>query len=344
MSSLGQNLKANNPTESKEDEILDSTLRPRKWDEYIGQEKIKKNIRIIIEAAKKRKEAPEHILLYGNSGLGKTSLAYLIGREIGADVRISAGPSIEKPGDLAALLTNLSERDILFIDECHRLNKVCEEILYPAMEDYKLHLVLGKGPMARTMDLDLPRFTIIGATTHLGMLSAPLRNRFGAIFQLDFYKVEEIMKIIFRSARILNIKIEEEAAELIARSSRLTPRVANRLLKRVRDFAQVEGREVITKEIVQKTFDFLEIDEIGLEQGDRKIIETIITKFNGGPVGLKTLAAATSEEESTILDIYEPYLLQIGFIERTIKGRCATPLAYKHLGFKIKSSQKKLLS
>lgn len=320
----------------KEDEILDLTLRPGSWNEYIGQEKIKSNVHIIVEAAKKRNEAPEHMLFYGASGLGKTTLAHLIAKEANANIRITSGPAIEKAGDLAAILTNLSEHDILFIDEIHRLNKICEEIIYPAMEDYKLNLVLGKGPMARIMEMDLPKFTLIGATTRLGMLSSPLRNRFGATFQMSFYLKDEIKKIIIRSAKILNIEIDEEAADLIAQCSRLTPRVANRLLKRVRDYAQVKGEGLISAEIAKKALGFLEIDKIGLESGDRRILEAIINKFNGGPVGLGTLAAATSEEEETIVDVYEPYLMQMGFIERTSRGRMATKEAYDYFGIKNK--------
>jgi Holliday junction DNA helicase RuvB len=324
--------------ENKEDDkVLDLTLRPQTWSDYIGQEKVKNNVRIITEAAKKRNEAPEHILLYGSSGLGKTSLAYLIAKEAGANIRTTSGPAIEKAGDLAAILTNLCEKDILFIDEIHRLNKFTEEIIYPAMEDYKLHLILGKGPMAKTMELELPHFTIIGATTQLGAISSPLRNRFGATFQLDFYKPEDIEKIIERSANILGVKIEKGAVETIARCSRMTPRVSNRLLKRVRDFSQIEGEKIITEKTAKTALRYLEIDEMGLESGDRKIIEAIISKFSGGPVGLNTLAAITSEEENTILDIYEPYLMQIGFIERTPRGRTATKLAYEH--FKIKDNR-----
>jgi len=328
---------------TKEDKTLDLTLRPKNWESYIGQEKVKKNIQIIIEAAKNRGQTPEHLLFYGNSGLGKTTLANLVAKKIGSDIRIISGPAIEKAGDLAAILTNLSEKNILFIDECHRINKVCEEYLYSAMEDYKLNLILGRGPMARTMELKLPHFTLIGATTRLGLLSSPLRNRFGAIFQLNFYKTEDIKKIIERSSQLLNIKIDSEAVEIIAQCSRFTPRVANRLLKRVRDFAQVEGKGIITKEITKKSLDFLGIDKIGLETEDKKILETIIKKFNGGPVGLQALAAAASEEEDTILDIYEPYLMQLGFIERTPKGRMATKSAYQHLGIKFKNSQKSLI-
>ncbi|MDD2732035.1 MAG: Holliday junction branch migration DNA helicase RuvB [Candidatus Pacebacteria bacterium] len=328
---------------TEEEKNLDLALRPKNWDSYIGQDKIKRNIKIIIEAAKKRNEAPEHLLFYGNSGLGKTSLAHLIAKETGSNIRVTSGPVIEKAGDLAAILTNLSEKDILFIDELHRLNKLCEEIIYPAMEDYKLNIVLGKGPMARTMELKLPHFTIIGATTRLGLISAPLRNRFGATFQLSFYQKEDIEKIIINSSRILNIKIEPEAVKIIARRSRLTPRAANRLLKRVRDFAQVEGQGIITAPNAEKALTQLEIDQMGLESGDRKILEAIIDKFQGGPVGLQTLAAATSEEEGTILDIYEPYLMQIGFIERTPRGRMATKYAYEHFGIKYKGPQNSLI-
>lgn len=315
----------------EEDRILDNTLRPSSWEEYIGQEKIKKNIRIIIEAAKKRGEKScEHILLYGSSGIGKTSLAYLIAKELGKKIKIIAGPSVEKPADLVSILTNLTPGDVLFIDEIHRLSKVVEEYLYPALEERRLNLILGKGPMAKTVELDLPPFTLIGATTRIALLSAPLRNRFGAIFQLNFYTIEEIKKILERSAKILNMRIEREALEEIAKRSRFTPRVANRLLKRVRDFSQVKGFDLVTKDVTEKALSLLEIDEMGLEPGDRKILSAIIEKFNGGPVGIQSLSAATSEEIDTILEIYEPYLLQIGFIERTPRGRIATSLAYKH--------------
>jgi len=334
------------PTSSKlteEDKTLDLTLRPKTWEDYIGQEKVKKNIQIIIEAAKKRAEPIEHLLFYGGSGLGKTSLSYLVAKELGANIRVIAGPVIEKVGDLAAILTNLSEGDVLFCDELHRLNKLIEEFLYPALEDFKLNLILGKGPMARTMELKLPRFTLIGATTRLALLSSPLRNRFGATFQLNFYKEEDIEKIIQRSSGLLAIKTEPEAFKTIAKCSRFTPRVANRLLKRVRDFAQVEGKGIITEKIAKKALKFLEVDQLGLEVGDRKILEVIIKKFRGGPVGLQALSAAASEEEDTILDVYEPYLMQLGFIERTPRGRIATKIAYQHLGIKIKSSQKLLI-
>jgi len=331
-----------NPEEKKEDQELDTTLRPKTWNEYIGQEKIKENLRIIIEAARKRGEPTEHLLIYGGPGLGKTSLAYIIAREMGTKIKTTSGPAVERAGDLASILTNLSAGDILFIDECHRLNSIVEEMLYPAMEDFKLNLILGRGPMAKTMELKLPRFTLIGATTRMALLTSPLRSRFGATFRLDFYQIEDIEKIIKRSAELLNVQIEPEAINLIAKSSRFTPRVANRLLKRVRDFAQVEGKGVITYDIAKKALELLEIDDLGLEPADRRILEVIITKFNGGPVGLQAMASASSEEEDTILDIYEPYLMQIGFIERTPKGRVVTPHAYKHLKIKHKGNQKPL--
>ncbi len=327
------------PKPTQEDRNLDLTLRPQAWEEYIGQEKIKRNLKVIIDAAKKRGEPAEHLLFYGGSGLGKTTLSYLVAKEMGANIRVTSGPAIERVGDLAAILTNLSEGDVLFIDECHRINKLCGDYLYPAMEDFRLHIIIGKGPMARTMDLDLPRFTLVGATTRLALISAPLRNRFGATFQLNFYEEEDIEKIVQRSSQILGVEIEPEATKIIAKRSRFTPRVANRLLKRIRDFAQVEGKGVITKNLAQKALDFLEVDEMGLEPGDRKILEIVIKKFEGGPVGLQTLAAATSEEEDTILDIYEPYLMQLGFIERTPKGRLATRSAYQHLGMKYRGTQ-----
>jgi len=327
------------PSFSEEDQSLDLTLRPKTWQDFVGQEKIKKNLNIIIEAAKQRKEVPEHLLFYGNAGLGKTTLAYLVAKEMNSNIRVTSGPAIEKTGDLAAILTNLSEGDVLFVDELHRLNKLCEETIYPAMEDFKLNIIIGRGPMARTMELKVPRFILIGTTTRIALLSAPLRNRFGATFQLNFYEKEDVEKIITRSSQVLKVKIHPEAVKMIAARSRFTPRTANRLLKRVRDFAQVEGEGIITQELVKSALEFLEIDEIGLEPSDRKILEVIIEKFEGGPVGLKTLVAATSEEEDTILDIYEPYLMQLGLIERTPRGRVATKLAYQHLGIKYKSPQ-----
>lgn len=321
------------------EQYIDSALRPKNWQEYVGQEKLKGNLRVIIDAAKKRKEPLEHLLFYGGSGLGKTTLSHIIAQEMGANIKATSGPAIERAGDLAAILTNLSEGDILFVDECHRLNKLIEEYLYPAMEDFKLNIIVGRGPMANTMELALPRFTLIGATTRAALISSPLRNRFGATFQLNFYELGDIEKIIQRSAKILGIEAEIGAVKIIAQRSRFTPRVANRLLKRVRDFAQVEGRGLITENLAKKSLESLEIDEIGLEFGDRKILQTIIAKFDGGPVGLQALAAASSEEQDTLLDIYEPYLMQMGFVERTPRGRMATKLAYQHLGLKYKGSQ-----
>ena len=326
-----------------DDNVLDSALRPKNWSDYVGQEKIKENIRIILTAAKQRGQSPDHLLLYGSSGLGKTTLAHLVAIEMEKQIRITSGPAIERAGDLAAILTNLSEGDVLFIDEIHRINKTIEEYIYPAMEDYKLNLILGKGPMARTMELNLPRFTLIGATTRPGLLSSPLRSRFGATFQLNFYQQDSIEKIVERSAKILGLQIELDAIKTIAKRSRFTPRVANRLLKRVRDFAQVEGDGLITKTLTDHALHFLEIDEMGLEHGDKRILLAIIEKFEGGPVGLQALAAASFEEEDTILDIYEPYLMQCGFIERTPKGRIASRLAYEHLGIKQKGNQNHLI-
>ena len=325
--------KKTTPEQIEDDKTLDLALRPNKWDEYIGQEKVKRNIQIIIEAAEKRGEkAPEHMLFHGNSGLGKTTLAYLIAKEMGAGIRVTSGPAIKKTGELAAILTNLSEGDILFIDEIHRLNKVCEEMIYPVLEEFNLNLVVGNGPMARTVDLNIPQFTLIGATTQLALLSGPLRNRFGATFRLEPYSQEEIEKIIKRSANLLEVDIEEDSVKKIAARSRYTPRVANRLLKRVRDFAQVEEDGVVTPKITEKTFKNLNIDKRGLESGDINILKTIINKFDGGPAGIKAIAAAANERKDTILEIYEPYLVQIDFIKRTSRGRVATQKAYDHLG------------
>ena len=324
------------------EEAIDAVLRPQKWEEYVGQERVKKNLKVIIEAAKKRKENPDHLLFYGAPGLGKTTLAYLVAKELKTNIRITAGPLIERPGDLAALLTNLSDGDILFIDEIHRLTKTCEELIYPAMEDFKLHLVTGKGAMAQTLELKLPKFTLIGATTRIALLSSPLRSRFGATFQLNFYTQEEIKKIIRRSANILGVEITEQAIDLISERSRFTPRTANRLLKRLRDFAQIEGNGVIDKNIAQTGFEAMGIDNLGLEESDRKILRTIIQKFNGGPVGIQALAATLGEETDTILEIYEPYLLQLGLLKRTHRGRIVTDLAYSHLGFTSKRKQMSL--
>lgn len=324
----------------KQEDVLDITLRPQTWDEYVGQKKVKENLQVIVQAAKQRKEPPEHLLFYGGSGLGKTTLAYLVAKEIGKEIKITSGPSLEKAGDLAAVLSNLSEGSILFCDEIHRLNRVLEEYLYPAMEDFKLHLILGKGAMARTMDLNLPRFTLIGATTRLAQISAPLRSRFGAIFGLNFYTLPDIERILERSSRVLTVQADNDAFKIIAKCSRFTPRVANHLLKRVRDFAQVKAEGKITSAIAKEALRNLEIDDLGLTANDRRLLEAIIKKFNGGPVGLQALAAATAEEENTILDIYEPYLMRLGFIERRPRGRVATRVAFQHLGINSKKSQR----
>lgn len=333
-----------NPKEQNEDQILDKTLRPYTFEEYFGQEKIKKNLKVLLQAAKQRSESVEHILLYGGSGLGKTTLAHIIAKELGANIRITSGPAIEKIGDLASILTNLEKGDILFVDECHRLNKLIEEYLYPAMEEFSLNIIIGKGPSARSIQLELPPFTLIAATTRISLLSSPLRNRFGATYHLNFYEHKDIENILKRSSKILNIETDEGGIEEIAKRARRTPRVANRLLKRVRDYAQVHRQGKVSKKIAEEALAMLEIDELGLEPVDRLIISTIIEKFNGGPVGLETIAAATSEERDTIADIYEPYLMQIGFLARTPQGRVATPAAYKHLGLKaIQDKQKKLI-
>src|SRR3989338_4953181 len=301
------------PKALPEDRVLDVTLRPKKWQDYIGQEKVKRSLQIMLGAAKLRKELPEHLLFHGSAGLGKTTLSYLIAHELQANIRITSGPAIERAGDLAAILTNLAEGDILFIDECHRLSKQVEEYLYPALEEFKLHLILGHGPMARTMELDLPRFTLIAATTRPALLSAPLRSRFGAIFRLDYYDNKEIAAILRRSADLLKIGVDEKALELIAQRSRFTPRVANRLLKRVRDFAQVEGQDTRSEQIADAALEFMEIDQHGLEPSDRQVLQTLIEKFDGGPTGLQALAAASSQEQDTILEVSEPYLLRLGF-------------------------------
>ncbi len=329
--------------ETNGDNSLDMTLRPKKLSEYVGQQKIKDNLAIAMEAAKKRGEVIEHVLLYGAPGLGKTTLAHIIANETENGIKITSGPAIEKSGDLAAILTNLNEGDILFIDEIHRLNKVIEEILYPAMEDYALDIIIGKGPSARTLRIDLPRITIVGATTKISLLSAPLRDRFGLVYHLNYYEEEDIEKILQRSADILSVKIEKGAANLIARRSRRTPRVANRLLKRVRDYCDVKGDGIIAKDICQQAFSSLEVDELGLDWIDRKILEIIIDKFNGGPVGLNTIAAATGEDMATIEEVYEPYLMQLGFIDRSPRGRIVTDLGYQHLGRKRPNDKQKKL-
>jgi len=333
--------KLTTPKEQVEDKNLDLSLRPQNLSEYIGQETIKNNLEICIQAAQKRKESLEHILLYGSPGLGKTTLAHIISREINTNIKITSGPAIEKSGDLAAILTNLQEGDILFIDEIHRLNKTIEEILYPAMEDRCLDIIIGKGPSARTLRLDLAPFTIIGATTKASLLSAPLRDRFGIIYHLNFYEQNDIESIITRSAKILSTQINPEAAKLIADRSRRTPRIANRLLRRVRDYCEVKGDGAINDSIARDAFDMLEVDSIGLDWIDRKILATIIDKFNGGPVGLNTIAAATGEDVATVEDVYEPYLMRLGFLDRSPRGRIATHNAYAHLG-KSKCGQYKV--
>jgi holliday junction DNA helicase RuvB len=318
--------------EKTEDIKLDITLRPQNFTEYFGQEKVKRNLDILLSAAKKRKEPIEHVLLYGPAGLGKTTLAHIIANEMGANIRATSGPAIEKVGDLGSILTNLNDGDILFVDEIHRLNKLIEEVLYPAMEDFKLDIIIGKGPSAKTLQLDLPRFTLIGATTRLGSITSPLRNRFGVIHRLEFYDDAEIEKIVHRSSKILSIPVDNAGAKAISRTARRTPRVANRLLKRVRDFTQVENEEMITEDLTRRALANLEIDELGLEPTDRNILLAIIDKFSGGPVGISTIAAATMEEIETIEDVYEPFLIQIGFLARTPRGRVVTEMAYKHLG------------
>jgi len=329
---------------TQEDSSLDNTLRPKTFKDYLGQEKTKEALNILIGAAKKRGEPIEHLLLSGASGIGKTTLAHIIAYEMNVGLKVTSGPAIERVGDLGSILTNLADGDVLFIDEAHRLNKLIEEVLYPAMEDYKLDIIIGKGPSARTIQLDLPKFTLIAATTRPGLLSAPLRSRFGLSFRLDFYSLEDMEKIVTRSARILNTIIDKEAIITIARCCRFTPRVANRILKRVRDFAQVKGDGKITLDSAKAALKMLEIDELGLEPVDRQILHLIIEKFNGGPVGLQALAAAISEEEDTITDVYEPYLTQLGFITRTPRGRMATRDAWGHLGLKCPNDyQKKLL-
>ncbi|MDR1157317.1 MAG: Holliday junction branch migration DNA helicase RuvB [Oscillospiraceae bacterium] len=314
------------------DDDTEVSLRPHTLLEYMGQEKAKESLRIYIEAARGRREPLDHVLLYGPPGLGKTTLAGVIAHEMGVNIRITSGPAIEKAGDLAALLTNLSEHDILFVDEIHRLNRAVEEVLYPAMEDYAVDIILGKGPSARSIRLDLPRFTLIGATTRAGQLTAPLRDRFGVILRLELYTPEELLQILRRSASILDIPIETDGATEIARRSRGTPRIANRILRRVRDFAQVRADGVITKPVADAALSMLEIDHRGLDAVDRRMLEAIIRNFSGGPVGLDTLAASIGEESITLEDVYEPFLLQLGFINRTPRGRCVTRLACEHLG------------
>jgi len=321
-----------------EESSLDVNLRPRRLGDFIGQQKVKDNLDIGIRAAQKRGEAIDHILLYGPPGLGKTTLAFIIAGEMGVNIKVSSGPAIERPGDLAAILTNLQKGDVLFIDEVHRLSRIVEEILYPAMEDYALDIILGKGPGARSLRLNLPRFTLIGATTRFASMSSPLRDRFGSVHRLDFYDAGSIGLIVKRSAEILKLKIDDESIDLIACRARGTPRVANRLLKRIRDYAQVKANGIVNHGLTIEAMGKLEVDELGLDEIDRKVLRTIIQKFSGGPVGLDTIAASISEESDTIEGVYEPYLLQLGFLERTPRGRQATRLAYEHLGIAYKKS------
>lgn len=325
------------------DKQFELTLRPQSFVEYVGQEKIKKSLNVQIGAAKKRKDPLDHILLFGPPGLGKTTLSHIIAKEMGVGIKTTSGPAIERVGDLGSILTNLNDGDVLFIDEIHRLGKLVEEVLYPAMEDGKLDIIVGKGPSARTIQLELPKFTLIGATTRLGMLSSPLRNRFGVIHRLDFYTDDEIGDVIRRSESIMNIETKERARIAIAKCSRATPRIANRLLKRVRDYAQMDNKNIVDEETVKTAFGMLDVDHLGLESADREFLDILINKFEGGPVGIQTMAAAFSEEVQTIEEVYEPYLLQIGFLERTPRGRKATRAAYNHLGFEHKEEEQREL-
>ncbi len=333
---LYQGLGDLNPEALRDDQGVESGLRPRKLSEYVGQPEVKARLGLFIQAAQARRESLDHVLLHGHPGLGKTTLAHIVASELGVNIRATSGPVIERPGDLAAILTNLQQGDVLFIDEVHRLSPAVEEILYPAMEDFQLDLVIGQGPSARSIKIDLPRFTLVGATTRAGLLSPPFRDRFGVVLRVDYYRDEDLCRIVTRSARILGVPIEPAGAREIARRSRGTPRIANRLLRRVRDYAEIRAQGLISMEVADKALQLLEVDEQGLDRMDREILATIINRFGGGPVGVETLAASVGEEKGTLEDVYEPFLIQRGYIQRTQRGRMATELAYMHLGIKRK--------